>query len=206
MTVTPALRRNISRRASRLPHIKRLLTAFLALTLAVPAAAQEVTVDVVIDAEGRSLVHQVIVPASIEDVWHAVSSAEGWQEWAVPLARPVPGTYDRIETSYDPSAAPGAPNTIEQQFSSHLPPHGVAYRTTRVPAGFPDGDVYLKVSSAFALKVLDKDRTEVTHVSTGFPDGDAGDRLIGFFREGNKQALEQLRERFVSGPRDWSKD
>jgi uncharacterized protein YndB with AHSA1/START domain len=184
----------------------RVVLASIALLFAAPAAAQEVTVEVQTEDDGtRTLVHQVVVPAPVEDVWHAVGTVEGWQEWAVPLAREIPGTM-RFETSYDPSAAPGAPNTIEQEWTSHLPPYAVSFHTTRTPAGFPDAEAYLKVSGTFALKTLGGGKTEVTLVSAGFPAGEAGDRLIGFFSEGDKSTLEQLRERFISGPKDWSKE
>ena len=47
-------------------------------------------------------------------------------------------------------------------------------------------------------------RTRVRLTGTGFADSDAGRQLLGFFREGNRVSLESLRQRFVSGPRDWS--
>ena len=39
----------------------------------------------------------------------------------------------------------------------------------------------------------------------GYPDTEAGRQLLGFFREGNRTSLEQLRQRFVTGPIDWSR-
>jgi hypothetical protein len=46
--------------------------------------------------------------------------------------------------------------------------------------------------------------TRVRLSGIGYPAGSAGDTLLGFFREGNRTSLEQLRARFVSGPIDWS--
>jgi uncharacterized protein YndB with AHSA1/START domain len=186
-----------------MPKLLIAATALIGLLLAVPAAAQEVSVEVVTEADGsHALVHRVIVPAPPEDVWHAVATVEGWQEWAVPLARAIPGTA-RFETSYDASAAPGSPATIEQEWGARTEPFAVEYRTTRTPAGFPEAETYLKVASAFALKPFGDGQTELVHMSTGFAATEAGDRLLGFFTEGNKLTLEQLHERFVSGPRDW---
>lgn len=182
--------------------MRTMAIALLAFLFAAPTAAQEVEVQLVTAFDGRnSLVHRVEVAASIEEVWRAVSTPEGWQEWAVPLARAIPDT-DRFETSYDRSAPAGSPNTIEQQWMIRSAPLLVVYRTTRTPAGFPDAETFLTVSSAILLSALDDGNTRVT-LMMDFPRDDAGNRLLGFFTEGNKITLEQLHERFVTGPRDW---
>jgi hypothetical protein len=46
--------------------------------------------------------------------------------------------------------------------------------------------------------------TRVRLSGIGYPAGAAGDALLGFFREGNRSTLEQLRARFVTGPVDWA--
>jgi uncharacterized protein YndB with AHSA1/START domain len=183
----------------------RTLIALLALLTAVPAAGQDGTVSFASTETNdyRSLLHAITIPAPIEDVWLAVSTEEGWAEWGVPLARALPGG-NRFETSYDLTAAPGAPSTIEQEWLIKVAPRAVAYRTTRTPAGFPESEAYLKVVSIFLLEEAGEGATKVTHVSQGFPHGAAGDTLVGFFTEGNALTLRQLHERFVSGPRDWS--
>lgn len=181
----------------------RALFAPLALLLAVPATAQDVEVQVNTTFDGRNaLSHRLVVPAPREVVWRAVATVEGWQEWAVPLARTIAGT-DRFETSYDISAPPGSPGTIEQQWVKRDDPALVIYRTTRTPAGFPDSETFLTVTSQIILLERDDGKTDLM-LTMDFPRNEAGDRLLGFFREGNRTTLEQLHERFVSGPRDWS--
>jgi uncharacterized protein YndB with AHSA1/START domain len=182
----------------------RALPAFFTLLIAAPAAAQNVTVEVFENHDGSlGLLHRVIVPAPPDDVWRAIATDEGWREWAVPLVRHVPGT-DRFETSYDADAAPNAPNTIEQEWVVRAAPAIAIYRTTRTPAVFSNQDVYLKVQSAFFLQPVGEGMTQVVHKSSSFPANTAGYGLLRFFAEGNKETLEQLRERFVSGPKDWS--
>lgn len=184
----------------------RALIASIALLIAVPVAAQDVGVKEETDSDGnRTLTHEILVPAAPAQVWHAVATVEGWQEWAVPLARAVPGGK-RFETSYDPAVAPGAPSTIEQEWTASKEPDWVGFRTTRVPQGFPHGETYLGVYSTFTLEPVGDNATKVILSGGPYPAGEAGDTLLGFFTEGNRSSLEQLRERFVSGPRDWSKD
>ncbi|WP_423605237.1 SRPBCC family protein [Sphingomonas sp. MS122] len=183
----------------------RGLIALLLILPAVPAAAQDVRIGVEIAADGtRTLSHEVIVPAPPEQVWRAVATLEGWREWAVPLARPVPGS-DRFETGYDPDTALGAANTIEQQWIARERPRLVSFRTTRTPAGFPHAAAYLRVANTFTLEAEGSDATRVRLVGSGYTAGAEGDALIAFFREGNRSTLQQLHKRFVSGPIAWPK-
>lgn len=181
----------------------RSLIASLLLLAAAPAAAQEVTVQVETLADGtRVLTHELIVPAPPEQVWQAVATVDGWRSWAVPLARPVPGT-DRFETGYDPAATPGSAATIEQAWIARDPPHRVSFRTTRTPTGFPHAATYLRVVSSFTLEPAGAHATRVRLTGSGYAAGAGGDALIAFFREGNRISLQQLHTRFASGPIDW---
>lgn len=181
----------------------RGLIALLLTLPGIPAAAQEIGIGVESTADGtRTLTHEVVVPAPPEQVWRAVATIEGWREWAVPLARVVPGS-DRFETGYDPDAAPGAANTIEQQWITREQPRLVSFRTTRTPVGFPHAAVYLRVVNTFILEAEGSDATRVRLVGSGYAAGAEGDALIAFFREGNRSTLQQLHRRFVSGPIAW---
>lgn len=184
----------------------RGLIAAILLLGAVPAAAQEVTIATEVAADGsRTMTHAIDVPAPIAEVWTAVATPEGWRSWAVPVVREVPGSPDRFETAYDPAAVSGGPATIEQQWLERTAPSRASFRTTRTPDGFPHADAYLKVTSRFDLAPLGDGATRVRLTATGYPPGAEGDALLGFFREGNRTSLEQLRRRFTAGPIDWSK-
>lgn len=182
-----------------------MMLAFL-LFAAAPPAAQDVAVSMSTGPDGsRTLVHEILIPAAVEEVWQAVSTAEGWQTWAVPLVRQVAGSPDRFETSYDPSAAPGSAATIEQQWVTRERPRRVEFRTTRTPDGFPHADAYVRVTSAFLLAPEGDQATRVSLVGSGYSPGPDGDALIAFFREGNRVSLQQLHRRFTTGPIDWKK-
>lgn len=180
--------------------MRRLTAAAALMCAALPAAAAPpIDVSTPTATDGlRMLVHEVIVPAPIAEVWDAVSTAEGWQSWAVPLARELPG--DRFETGY----TPGPDASIEQQWIERKAPTLAAFRTTRTPKGFPHADAYLRVTSRFLLTPVDARTTRVRLEGRGYPQGPAGDALIGFFVAGNRSSLEQLHARFVTGPIDWA--
>jgi uncharacterized protein YndB with AHSA1/START domain len=150
------------------------------------------------------LAHEVVVDAPAADVWTAISTAEGWKTWAVPVAWGSAADADLLETSYTPSAQPGDRSTIQQRFLARIPGRLLAFRTERAPQGFPDFDTYRLVTSVFELEPLGESRTRVRLTGSGYADTEAGRRLLGFFREGNRVSLDRLRQRFVTGPLDWA--
>lgn len=186
------------------------MIARLALTVAIfllplPLAAQDNAVAVTRSVEAdrtTTLVHEAVIPALADAVWQAVSTAEGWMTWAVPMAwaDPVAGT---LETSYDPAAEPGDPGTIVQQFVVAIPGRLLAFRTTKAPAGFPAAETYYGVTSVIELEPL-TNGTRLRLTSVGFAASEDGSMLADFFAAGNATTLEHLRQRFISGPRNWA--
>jgi hypothetical protein len=141
------------------------------------------------------LVHEEVVEAGPADVWAAISTAEGWKSWAVPVAwSPAP---DMIETSYTPTARPGDPSTIRQQVLIRVPGRLMVFRTVKAPERFPDFDTYAKVVSAFELEPAGDGRTRVRLTGTGYEDSEAGRRLLGFFEKGNQFSLDALKAHFA---------
>jgi uncharacterized protein YndB with AHSA1/START domain len=165
--------------------------------------AAPVAVSTSVGPDGRhSLVHETIVAAPVSEVWQAISSIEGWRTWAVPVAwAPEP---DIIETSYTPTAQPGDPSTIRQRVIASVPGRLLVFRTVRAPARFPHFDTYAQVTSLFELEPVGDNRTRVRLTGAGYADTEAGRQLLGFFREGNRVSLERLRQRFETGPLDWT--
>jgi hypothetical protein len=141
------------------------------------------------------LSNEIVVDAAPADVWAAISTADGWKRWAVPVAwSPEP---DLIETSYTPTARPGDASTIRQQVLLRLPERLMVFRTVKAPAGFPDFDTYAKVVSAFELEPVGERRTRVRLTGTGYADSEAGRKLLGFFERGNAVSLEALQAHFA---------
>jgi len=149
----------------------------------------------------QTLIHEVTVAAQVPDVWEAVSTARGWTTWAVPVAW---DHSDVLETSYAPGATPGDPSTIRQLIIARVPDRRIVFRTVKAPEGFPHFSTYTTVVVTIELEPVGESRTRVRLTSFGYPDSEAGRALAGFFREGNRSSLEALRERFVSGPVDWT--
>lgn len=151
-----------------------------------------------------TLVHESVVDAPVAEVWEAIATAEGWRTWAVPVAWSSPEAPDELETSYDPAARPGDPQTIRHRVLARVPGRMIAFRTVKAPEGFPHFEIFGQTTGLFELEAVGADRTRVRVTGAGYPDSEAGRQLIGFFREGNRITLERLRRRFTDGPIDWS--
>lgn len=151
----------------------------------------------------HTLMHETVVAAPIAEVWTAISTAEGWRTWAVPVAWNDPADPDVIETAYDPAAQPGQPQTIRQRFLVRVPGRLLAFRTIKAPAGFTDFDQFSRTTAVFELRIDGPAQTRVRLTGVGYPDTDAGRRLLGFFEQGNALSLDRLARRFARGPIDW---
>ncbi|HET9637721.1 MAG TPA: SRPBCC family protein [Allosphingosinicella sp.] len=173
--------------------MKRMIAALL-LGLAAASPAAAATKARAPDGS-HLLVNETMVDAAPEEVWTAISTAEGWKSWAVPVAWAT--APDMIETSYSPAAKPGDPSTIRQQLLLRVPGRLMVFRTVKAPAGFPDFDTYARVVSAFELEPAGDGRTRVRLTGTGYEDSEAGRRLLGFFEKGNQVSLDALKARFA---------
>jgi len=183
----------------------RILLAFLIIVCGAPALAQDVAMSERREADGTTtLAHEVIVAAPVTEVWAALATPEGWRTWAVPAARWVEGEADVMETTYNPQGGPGA--TIRQHFIARLPGRLLVFRTVRAPDGFPHFETYRRTTGFLELEAAGEGRTRVRLTGAGYADDEAGRALLGFFRAGNRVSLERLRDRFVSGPIDWSRE
>ena len=176
------------------------MTLWFAALLAFAAPVQDpvVTAGSIQESDGtHTLVHSVAVDATSSAVWNAISTPQGWQRWAAPVARGVAGAPDLLETSYDPASQPGDASTIRQQFLARIPNRLLVFRTVKAPEGFPDFAVYARVTTIIELEAMDAAHTRIRITATGFDDSEAGRRLLGFFREGNRVTLEKLRDLFA---------
>ena len=181
------------------------IAALLLLAAAAPAAAlAPVTEQVRAEADGTvSLSHAVVVPAPPEQVWSAISTVEGWKSWAVPVAWTSADRPDVIETSYNPAAKPGDAMNIENQFLARVPNERLAFHTVKAPAGFPHFDALKRVTQTFEL-APEGGGTRVSLTGTNYGADASGQAVQAFFKGGNRVSLEMLRDRFASGPIDWT--
>ena len=185
----------------------RMMTALALLAAAAPALAASVspvTEQVRSEADGTSsLSHAVVVPASPEQVWEAITTVDGWKSWAVPVAWIELARPQVIETSYNPAARPGDAMNIENEFTARVPVQRLVFHTIKAPAGFPHFDALRRVTHTFEL-APEGSGTRVSLTGAGYTNDESGQAVLAFFKGGNRVSLEMLRDRFSSGPIDWT--
>jgi uncharacterized protein YndB with AHSA1/START domain len=180
---------------SIMPRVLLLLLALF--VLAPPALAQD---RIVTEANGsRTLIVEVWVPATPEQVWPAVSTAEGWKSWAVPNAWMAEGV---METSYTPGAKQGDPANIQHRLTTLIPGTLLAFQTIRTPPGFPHAAAFMGVNQHIEL-LPDGTGTRVRLTGSNYPAGAEGTELLGFFQQGNRMTLDKLAARFGLAPLDF---
>ena len=187
-----------------------LLTALLgahgaAAQDAAPARDAIETQRVLVGTTQRMIVHRTTIAAPVADVWQAISTADGWRTWAVPVAfldELRPGAV--IETSYQPNARRGDPANIHNTVVAYLPQKMLAFAATNAPPNFPDRELLGDIASVIELEPAGPSATKVTATMMGYGTDAKYDRLFAFFTNGNALTLSQLRERFASGPIDWA--
>jgi uncharacterized protein YndB with AHSA1/START domain len=168
-------------------------TAAAQTAQAVPASP----VTVVKSAAPRALQFDVDVPASVKDVWAALSTSEGMRTWIAPEAtvdlRPGGEWLARF-----PGAAPGGGKIDSLSPEATIVIHAMA------PEKFPEVRA-IGTTAAFTLTPCGDRCTHVRLTQTGWREGKEWDDAFDYLATGNAQLLELLHRRFVSGPIQWKR-
>jgi uncharacterized protein YndB with AHSA1/START domain len=184
--------------------IRAVVLALLVANSAPALAASPVSEQARVEADGSTtLSHEVVISAGRHDLWAAISTIEGWKTWAVPVGWVSAREPNVFETSYNPSARSGDPMNIKNEFVSVVPERALEIRTIKAPEGFPHLDALRRVTQKFEL-IPEGLETRVRLTGTGYANDEPGKAVLAFFKSGNKATLEMLRERFESGPIDWT--
>ena len=171
-----------------------------------PLHAQEAVGSSYLAPDGSQVLRQSIeVPASVAEVWEALTTTEGIRSWAVPVAEVDFRLGGVWESSYRLDARIGDPENIRNRFISYLPMRMISLQAVQAPPGFPHPELLSELFSVIELEELAPDRVRVTISGVGYRPGPGYDAIYRQFDAGNAWSLEQLRKRFVEGPVDWQK-
>jgi uncharacterized protein YndB with AHSA1/START domain len=168
----------------------------LALVAGSPTSADgPVTVTRVITPE-RALRFEVTVAGSLDDVWSAFTTREGLASW---LWRDV-----RVE------ARPGGewlaifPQSTGGGTILSLTPKRQIVISALAPDRFPTVRE-TRTRATFEFSAVSHGATKVTLVQTGWKTGSEWDAAYDYLAGGNAELLNQLYQRFATGPIDWPK-
>lgn len=196
--------------------MKRLLTGLMAaLLLSTAAVAAEKAPPKWSDFKGventsfvepngqRVLQLSILVPASPDKVWEAISTEAGWKTWAAPVVHIDLRVGGTIETNYVAGKAKGDPSNIINRIEAYVPGRLLAIRNVQAPKGAFDTEAFGKTATILELVPAGEGRTKVILSNVGYGQGTGFDSVYRHFEWGDAYTLAELAKRFEKGPANW---
>jgi uncharacterized protein YndB with AHSA1/START domain len=158
------------------------------------------------DADGhRVLQITTVVNASLDDVWKAFTTDDGFKRWAVPVTHITLGNDGMMESSYELTSKIGDPDNIRNKIIAYLPQKLIVLQNAHVPEGAPFDPVLIaSIRTIITFEPVDATHTRVTEAQVGYGEGAGYDDMYKHFRDGNAYALHTLAQSFITGPVDWA--
>lgn len=177
-----------------------LVTLMMAVALGTPivsqtAAPSPVTVTKAASPQ-KALRFEVTIPASVDEVWAALTTHDGVVTWLWRDARVELRPGGDWIVLY-PGGKTGGGTIISFEPKQRLTLAAMA------PEQFPTVRER-RTTAVFELEAASPSTTRVLLTQTGWQDGAEWDAAYDYLSRGNAILLEQLHRRFVSGPIDWS--
>ena len=151
----------------------------------------------------RVLRHEVVVPASLAEVWQTMTTSDGWMTFMAPHVRMELKTGGEFTSNYRVGAKLGDPGTIRNQVLNYVPMEMFSIKVGLTDQ-FPErprqaGTLFC----VFNLKELGPRSVLVTASMLGWGQGEDWDSVYKFFDRGNSYTMEELVRRFEQGPAVW---
>ena len=177
---------------------RSIMFVLTVLTLATPVAAENHAVRVEkIATPEKMLRFEVTVPATVDEVWKAFTTREGVATWLWSDVRIEMKPGGDWLVLY-PGGATGGGTVVSVE-----PQHRIVILAL-APEKYPTVRSE-RTRATFEFSPATPSGTIVRLVQTGWKTGPEWDAAYEYLAIGNAQLLAQLRQRFVSGPTDWTK-
>jgi uncharacterized protein YndB with AHSA1/START domain len=154
----------------------------------------------------RVLKLSITIDAPVSKIWKLLSSSEGWQSWAVPVAWVDFGIGGMVETSYTATAVRGQPGNIKNSIVAYIPEQLLVLRNVQAPPKFENAEDFGKTVTAINLQPISKNRARVELDGVGFLATPAFDTLLKKFKYGDSWTLEHLKRAAEQGPVNWQEE
>ena len=154
------------------------------------------------EAAERSIDKEVVVAASVDEVWDAWTTRAGITSFFAPDAKIDPRVGGAFEIYIDPLAAPGGRGADDMRFMALQPKKMLSF-DWNAPPHLPAARQQRTFVVVRIEPVADK-QTRVTLHHTGWGDGGEWDKAYAYFDRAWGGVLGNLKKRFDSGPIDWT--
>lgn len=155
------------------------------------------------DDGNRWIEWELVVPATMEEMWAAWTDPEAIATWAGPAAAVDLRIGGEWHVYFDPDAAPGERGSDANTVLGLVPG-----RELRIEAGAPREFPTVRAEKTEFIVRLDPvgfGHVRVHVVQAGWKRGDEWDRAFRTMAHANAEWLSWLHRRFTQGPIDWSR-
>lgn len=196
----------------RPPSCAFILVTCAALFLAADAVAQEAVRDstfrhrsvvtrVQLGAE-RKLSWELVVPASVADVWRAWTVGDEVATWAAPGGYVDLRSGGSWEAHFEPDRPRGQRGSDANEIVDYVPGRLLVIRAG-APQRFPTVRAE-KTLFVLTLTPVGRHHTLVQASQTGWQEGEEWREAFDYLATANAVWLDWLHQRFTRGPIDWS--
>ncbi len=158
---------------------------------AIPASAAE-----------RAIDKEVVVAATVDDVWEAWTTRAGIVSFFAPDAVVEARPGGAFHIHFDPYAAAGAKGADDMRFLALQPKRMLSF-DWNAPPHLPEARSQRTVVIV-RLEPASEKSTRVRLHHTGWGDGGQWDQAYTYFDRAWGAVLANLGKRFESGPKDWT--
>jgi len=147
-------------------------------------------------ASVESVVTEGIVNAPLEAVWNAFTTREGLESWMVAKTEIDLKAGGSWRTSYSKESTLDDDAAIHHMILAYDPGKMFSFRTVKFPKGFPFPNAIRKAWTVVYFEPMGDRQTKVTVRMLGFTDEDESQRMRTFFKQGNRETMDNLIKRF----------
>ena len=153
-------------------------------------------------AAERAIEKEVLINATVDQAWEAWTTRAGIVSFLAPDARVDAWVGGAFQIYFDPGAAAGMKGADEMRFLALQPKKMISF-DWNAPPSLPEARTQRTFVVVRLIPAGDS-TTRVTLHHTGWGDGGEWDKAFSYFDRSWGGVLANLKQRFESGPRDWT--
>ncbi|WP_165764794.1 SRPBCC family protein [Winogradskyella aurantia] len=146
-------------------------------------------------ASGELILKQeIVINASIEKVWNAYTTPEGWKAWVTPIVEMDFKINGTIKSHYDSTATIGDKGTIVNHILNYVP-YKLITMQAELNENFPEFMIgeEKNLYSIVDFDTLSENQTRLTIYGIGYKNEQQWIDLLKFFIRGNEMSLNKLK-------------
>ncbi|MEQ8244073.1 SRPBCC domain-containing protein [Fulvivirga sp.] len=140
------------------------------------------------------LKQEILINASIEKVWNAYTTTEGWKAWVTPIVEIDFKINGTIKSHYDSTATIGDKGTIVNHVLNYIP-YKLITMQAELNENFPEFMIgeEKNLYSIVEFEKLGENQTKLTIYGIGYKNEQQWIDLLKFFIQGNEMSLNKLK-------------